>query len=345
MRLKYIYPINKNSGTEYQLYYKYKNKRIYLGAYQTFALASSAFLEAEEVVISKISIDCASHLTLPFHKVVSLINFRDNGVFFKNPIYICGDYFKYYVSKDTVFSFDNNHLFFFSTNKIAIRGNYIYTQDGITQRNILSRFGIPSHSVCGKDYLFKNNNPYDFRKDNLHIVRHYLGVTYVKKNGLPVYVTKIFFNKSIVVGHYSSEVEAAIAYNKAADLLTKHTQTEYMHNDIPYLTQAEYNALYESVTISSYLAAPSINRRFSSTKKYRGICKDKSGYRASIGYKGKQIYLGIYPTEERAAQAYNFACFYLYSNNGYINDVTPLIYSKDELYIVKHLKKYSIIKN
>jgi hypothetical protein len=344
MHLKYIYPVNKKSGIEYQLYYRYKNRRLYLGTYKTFELASLAFLQAKDLTSSNLLIDSIAELTLPFNKAVSLINFRDNGVLFKNPIYVCGDYFKYYYSRDIVFLFDNKHLFFFSTNKIAIRGNYIYTQDGITQKNILHRFGIPSHSVAGKDYIFKNNNPYDFRKSNLHIINRYLGVTYTTKNGNPVYVAKIFLNKSIVVGHYTSEVEAAIAYNKAADLLEKHTQADYLRNEIPYLTKAEYNALYESISLSAYLNSPSINRRFSSTKKYRGICKDKSGYRASIGYKGKQIYLGIYPTEERAAQAYNFACFYLYNNNGYINDVTPLIYSKDELYIVKHLKKHNIIK-
>ncbi len=344
--LKYIYTLNKKNGTEYRLYYKYKNKRIYLGSYKTYEFADRAFLEAQQLIMTKVSVDSFSdlNLSLPFHKAVSLINFRDNGVYFKNPIYICGDYFKYYYSKEIVFLFDNKDLFFFSTNKIAVRGNYIYTQDGITQKNILHRFDIPSYSVCGKDYRFKNDNPYDFRKDNLEIINRYIGVTYAIKNGQPVYVAKIFVNRPVVVGHYHSEVEAAVAYNKAADLLSAKSKTEYERNEIPYLTKAEYNALYESITVSSYLTSPSVNRRFSSAKKYRGICRDKNGYRASIGYKGKQIYLGIYPTEERAAQAYNFACFYLYHNNGYINDVTPLIYSKDEPYIVKHLKKYNVIK-
>ena len=165
------------------------------------------------------------------------------------------------------------------------------------------------------------------------------------KNKQLVYVAKIFINHTIIIGYYPSELEAAIAYNKAIDLLMQNgTRRDYIKNDIPYLTLTEYHQIYDRLEISPCVKTPSRRKRVVSPKQYRGICQDKSGFRASIGYKGKQIYLGIYPTEKRAAQAYNFASFYLYGNSGHINNTTPLIDDYDSHKIAKHLAKHNIIK-
>ena len=52
----------------------------------------------------------------------------------------------------------------------------------------------------------------------------------------------------------------------------------------------------------------------------------------------------MYPTEKRAAQAYNYASFYLFGRQGYINEVNPLVYDGDTQKIVHFLSKYQVLK-
>ncbi|MDF2593992.1 MAG: hypothetical protein K0R69_333 [Clostridia bacterium] len=343
--MSYIYPSLKNNITRYKVYFVYQSKKIYLGLFDTSLSAENALQEAREIMEGSIDIADYTCTSIDYKKFITLCNFRDRHVYIKNPIYIHDSYFCYYLSKDIVLIFDMKDLLFFSTYKICKRGNYIYTQDSITQQSILSRFGLPPHSVCGIDYTFKNGNSYDFRRENLEIINTYKGVVHKVKNGECIYIAKIFINQNVVIGHYSSSLEAAIAYNKAVDILLKNDQgRDYIKNVIPYLTLTEYNQIYDRLDISPCITKPSKQKRVVSEKKYRGTCKDKSGFRASIGFKGKQIYLGIYPTEKRAAQAYNFASFYLYGSSGYINPINPLIYNNDSAQIARQLGKHNIIK-
>ena len=343
--MSYIYPSLENQKTRYKVYYVCQQKKIYLGLYDTEQEAKNALEEAANVMNQSIPIEEYACQYLNFNKYVTLCNFRDRRVYIKNPIYTYDTYFDYYLSQDLILTFDMKDLFFFSSYKIRKRGNYIYIQDSVTQQSILSRFGIHPHSTYGIDYKFKNGNSYDFRRENIEIINSYKGVIYKEKNGTLVYVAKIFIDHDIVIGHYATQTEAAVAYNKAADILEKRgIKKEFIRNTIPYLTLTEYNEIYDRLMVSPALKAPSKQKRIVSSKEYRGTCKDKSGFRASIGYKGKQIYLGIYPTEKRAAQAYNFASFYLYGSSGYVNDVTPLIYEGDSAQIAKQFLKYNITK-
>lgn len=341
--MSYIYPLEKNNHTHYKVYFVYSSKKIYLGTYPSYETAQNVLKEAKSITkqsVGNLDYHC---IYITYHKYICLCNLRDHHVYFKNPIYTYDTYFCYHLTPDIILIFDLKDLFFFSTYKIYKRAGYLYTQDNITQQSILSRFGIPAYSILDVDYKFKNNCIYDFRRENIVLINAYKGVTRKKKNDQWIYVSKIFIHHTIIIGHYHSELEAAIAYNKAIDaLIASGIQKDYIKNTFPYLTLTEYQEIYDRLSISPCIKTPSKHKRIVSTKQYRGICKDKSGFRAIIGYKGKQIYLGIYPTQKRAAQAYNMASFYLYGNNGYINDVQPLIYHPDTDKIANKLSKYHV---
>lgn len=286
---------------------------------------------------------------LDYKKIVCLCNYRDYSMYIKNPIYLQDGYFSYYLTPQLILLFDNKDLLFFSTYKIYKRGQYLYTQDSVSQQSILSRLGLPMHSIPNRDYRFKNGNCYDFRRSNLEIINNYKGVQKKERATEILYIATIYTDKTITIGHYKTEVEAAIAYNKAIDILSSTGQTskEYIPNFIPFITRSEYNAIYNSLSISPRLKAPEQVRKYvlKNNKTYRGVATCKSGYRALIGYKGKQIYLGIYPTEQRAAQAYNYASLYLFGKNGYINHTTPLIHDPDMIKIANHLSKCEVLKH
>ncbi len=345
--MSYIYPIQKHDKEEFRVYFLYQRHKIYLGSFPSLEDANRILQEAEALMYLPAGPPNFLDISLNYKKVVCLCNLRDYSKFIKNPIYLFPTYFTYYLSKDIILLFDLKDLFFFSTYKIYKRGSYLYTQDHISQQNILSRFGIQNHSILGKDYYFKNHNPYDFRRENLIIINPYKGVTKKEKGNQTIFVTTIYTTKTIVLGHYSSQIEAAIAYNKGIDLLQAHgIEKDFVPNEIPFLTKSEYEQIYAQISISPTLLEPSnTHRRITSHKRYRGTCKDKNSFKALIGYQKKQIYLGNYPTEKRAAQAYNYASFYLYGRHGHINPVTPVVYDPDTPHIAQLIAKHKIIKN
>lgn len=340
--MSYIYPTLKGNKKEFKVYFLHQTHKIYLGTFSSLEKAEMALKEAEQIMLLPFGPPDFWASTLNYKKLVCLCNLRDHHTYIKNPIYLFPTYFRYYLSKDKILLFDLKDLFFFSTYKIYQRGHYLYTQDHISQQSILSRFHIQNHSVLGKDYYFKNNDCYDFRRENLIIINPYKGVSKKENQNASFYVTSIYTTKNIILGHYTSEIEAAIAYNKAIDLLKANgIEKEYVPNSLPYLTKYEYEQIYNKVSISPTLLEPHHkHKRVTSHKRYRGICKDKNSFKALIGYGGKQIYLGNYPTEKRAAQAYNYASFYLYGRQGHINDITPVIYDPDTTRIAQYLTKH-----
>ena len=340
--MSYIYPTVERNKTQFKVYFLYQTHKIYLGAFPSLAIAESVLREAEAIMLLPPGPPNFPESHLNYKKVVCLCNLRDHHTYIKNPIYLFPTYFSYYLSKDMILLFDLKDLFFFSTYKIYKRGNYLYTQDHISQQNLLSRFDIQNHSVLGKDYYFKNNNCYDFRRENLVIINHYKGVSKKEKGAQTLYITSIYTTKNIILGHYASEIEAAIAYNKGIDLLrARGIEKNFVPNEIPFLTKSEYKQIYDKLSISLALLEPhNKHKRITSNKLYRGICKDKNSFKALIGYQKKQIYLGNYPTEKRAAQAYNYASFYLYGRQGYINPITPVVYDPDTPRIAQLLAKH-----
>ena len=112
----------KKDGTVYYragLYYK--NKHISLGSY---ADETTAYLEALAILgsLDQLPEDYIEQpTTLSFEKIIVLLNFRNNGIYFKNPIYLRNGYFSYYLSRIEELKFDVDDLFYYSSRKIQKR--------------------------------------------------------------------------------------------------------------------------------------------------------------------------------------------------------------------------------
>ena len=102
-----VYNATKKDGSVYyRVSITYKNKHISIGSYDSEELASMAYITACDI-ISKPDIyyiDADLHTTsyellkdypvpFPYAKFISLINFRDNGIYIKTPIYLCDKFF------------------------------------------------------------------------------------------------------------------------------------------------------------------------------------------------------------------------------------------------------------
>ena len=249
-----VYSATKKDGTPYyRASITYRNKHISLGSYSTEEEAHLAYKEASMLIASpEVTIDDYSteKSALALVKWVSLINFRDHGMYFKTPIYLKEKYFLYYLSMNKILKFDVDDLFFYSTHTIMQRGGYLFVADYGMQVNIQSRYGIKNFAVKGKDFLFKNGDDCDYRYGNIEIINHYHGVTRISHGFL--YESKIHLNGDYIIGRYKTEVEAAIAYNKAVLILKeKNINKNYPLNYIEGLDEIGYASLLHKVRISN----------------------------------------------------------------------------------------------
>lgn len=254
--LQGVYPAQKKNGTRYyRASIHYKNKHISLGSYQTPEVANKAYIEAGNFLNdSTITFEKALflHTILPLEKVVVLLNFRDNGMYIKTPIYLRHNYFSYYLNQTEELKFDIDDLFFYSQHKILKRGGHLFISEYGMQTNLASRYGIKNHSVSGKDFLFVNGDALDFRYSNIEVINPFYGVTREFQNGVVSYKTRIHINGNYLVGCYSSDVKAAIAYNKAVDLAKAHgINKNFFTNYVEELSAKEYAELYTNLKISS----------------------------------------------------------------------------------------------
>lgn len=254
-----VYTAKKKDGS---LYYRgsitYKNKHISLGSFPSEEAAHKAYLEADRLLKnSSISLDedYSEASPLSFEKWVVLTNFRDNGMYIKTPIYMKKRFFLYYLDRHTVLKFAVDDLFFYATHKIMRRGGHLFVADFGMQLNILSRYGIKNFGVSGRDYVFVNGDSYDFRYENIKIINRYNGVFKDVKNGVPVYTAKIHVTGDFIIGRYSTEAEAAVAYNKAAEILqNKGVSINYTLNYVSELNKEEYGKLYEEIKVSKKIS-------------------------------------------------------------------------------------------
>lgn len=252
---KGVFAAKKKDGT---IYYRssltYKNRHISLGSFENIDKASSAYAEGKRILDNRnISLTDypIKNCVLRFEKWVCLVNFRDNGIYFKTPIYIKPKYFEYFYNEDLVFKFDFDDLFFYSHHKIMKRNGHLFVADYGMQLNILSRYGIHSHSVAGRDYVFVNGDDTDFRYKNIKVINRYKGVFKNIVNGKETFISKIHINGDFIIGKYSTECEAAVAYNKAVHILHgKGINIEYEENYIEELSPIQYAAAYNAVRIS-----------------------------------------------------------------------------------------------
>lgn len=244
----------KNGSTYYRASITYKSKHISLGSFDTEQKASKAYEEATKL-LSTPSLDIDSHSPrkqLSFEKWVSLVNFRDNGIYCKTPIYITTNFFLYYFNKEEHLKFDVDDLFYYSKHKIQRRGGHLFVAEYGMQVNILSRYGIKNFAVAGRDYRFVNGDSSDFRYRNIEIINKYHGVFQIQEKGIFKYLAKIHINGDYQIGIYSTEVEAAVAYNKAATLLQEQgVLKNFPKNYVLELNEIEYASLYNKVPVSS----------------------------------------------------------------------------------------------
>lgn len=264
-----VFTAQKKDKTEYyRVSITYKNKHISLGSYDDMNVAAKAYETADNILrgqhMQTAEFDTSNYadaaLVYPdncpisFEKWIILINFRDNGIYFKTPIYLFKKFFLYFLSPERILKFDVDDLFYYSRHKIMSRGGYLFVNDYGMQVNILTHYGIKSHAVCGRDYIFANGDCNDFRYTNINIINRYYGVQCSVKNGRTIYKVKIHIKGDYAVGTYYTENEAAVAYNKAVDLLaSKGIIRNYPSNYIEDISPIEYAKIYNSVRISKKL--------------------------------------------------------------------------------------------
>ncbi len=251
-----VYRATKKNG---EIYYRssltYRHRHISLGSYQDALLAHLAYRAASRLIAagSELTLeDYRPTSVLDFEKWVVLLNFRDNGIYLGTPIYIRPRFFYYYLSPDHVLKFDTDDLFYYASHKIMRRGGHYFVSDYGMQVNIASRYGIKNYAVPGVDYEFLNGDSTDFRRENLQIRNTYHGVRTVVEGTSCRYSARIHVKGYYKVGIYDTAAEAAIAYNKAADILEKNgLRKNFLRNYVEGLSPAAYAEIYSALPVSS----------------------------------------------------------------------------------------------
>lgn len=250
-----VFPATKKDGsTYYRSSVTYKNKHISLGSFQTPDAAHAAYLEARSLLQTEPSFsldDYTEQHILPFEKWVVLLNFKENRVYFSTPIYVRPHFFYYYYSQEHILKFDVDDLFYYASHKIMKRGGHYFVADFGMQVNILNRYGIKNYAVCGRDYRFRNEDPTDFRRENLVILNKYHGVIAHTENKERCYRARIHLNGNYLIGTYATMEEAAIAYNKAVDIVKRNGCTKnFAQNYLEQISAGTYADIYTRLPIS-----------------------------------------------------------------------------------------------
>lgn len=247
-----VYQSSKKDGSIYfRVSVTFRGKHISLGSSEDLETAAMIYDEAVSLKESDDGIDeFSSYNYIPFDKYLSIINFRDNGVYFHNPIYLHERFFSYFLDKDTELKFDTDDLFFYSQHRIQRRGGHLFVENYGTQMSVFSRFGIHPFAVKDKDYRFKNGDDTDFRYENIEIINRYLGVERIENTFPGKYRAYIHVNGYINLGVYNSEDRAAIAFNKARFLLREKGRMKATPaNYITDMTEENYREIYDKIKL------------------------------------------------------------------------------------------------
>lgn len=221
MRKGVFQAVKKDGTVYYRASITNKTAHISLGSFENEKKAEAAYFKASEILRGEADFapdDWEKNgRELEFEKWVMLLNLRKTGIYCKNPIYMYGKYFIYYIDRETGLKFDVDDLFFFRNHKIQKRGGHLFYSDFGMQCSLLDRYGVRSHAVKGRDYYFKNGDELDYTYGNIAVVNRYYGVYTEEVRGRKMYSVKIHMKGNVSVGCFADEKEAAVAYNKAAD--------------------------------------------------------------------------------------------------------------------------------
>lgn len=251
----------KNGEIYYRASITFRGKHISLGSFDSAILANKAYEKAGSLLNSTLRIPDYNAKTsiISLEKWIVLINYRDNNVYFHNPIYLKNNYFQYYLSLSVVLTFDIEDLFYYASHKIQQRGNRLFVSDYGMQITLGSRYGIKPYAVAGRDYIFSNEDPHDFRYSNIQILSRFHGVVpvYLKadeKTGRVVsYEARLHVKGNYIIGKYDTETDAAIAYNKAVDIAKNlGINRDYPQNYVEDISAKEYALKYSSINLSNF---------------------------------------------------------------------------------------------
>lgn len=252
-----VFQAKKKNGT---IYYRssitYRSKHISLGSFETEQeahqayLAASSLLRSDQIYLPD-DYSGSAYTCLSFSKWISLINFKNNGIYIKTPIYLRSNFFHYYLSAQDVLIFDADDLFYYSNHSIMRRGRHLFVAEYGMQTNIHSRYGIKNFARPDIDYCFVNGDTRDYRYGNIRVINRYHGVTVTTSQGHTLYTTRIHIHGDYLVGRYSSLTDAAVAYNKAADTLQKAGfKKHFEKNYIEELSPEKYHQIYDRISIA-----------------------------------------------------------------------------------------------
>lgn len=171
--------------------------------------------------------------------------------------------------------------------------SYMYSQINNTWGKLLRGFKLE----------FKNGNHFDYSRENLLYTRIYKSSTKalgVSKTNNGNYVSKVAYNNRVYnLGTFSSEIEAAIAYNKVLDLLgVKNVEKNQL--DIP---KHDYDSIYNTIRFDTKLK-PDEAKVHSIYDNIPLEYKQGKGWRLYSIFEGKKITLGVYNSEYMAKIAY-----------------------------------------
>lgn len=254
MSLPGSFQAKKKDGT---IYYRssitYKNKHISLGSFPTEEEAHAAYVQAGSLIADNVlTIDSyTKDSLLSFEKWVILINFRDNNIYFSTPIYVRPKFFYYYLTRKIRLTFDIDDLFFYASHKISKRGGHLFVADYGMQLSIHARYGIKNYAILDKDYRFINGDIYDYRYENIEILNPYHGVSLSDMNEQKKYCAKIHLHGNYIIGYYETALDAAIAYNKAIDIVRRKGCTKnFIFNEIEGVSPSVYADIYSKLKVS-----------------------------------------------------------------------------------------------
>ncbi|MDE6850956.1 MAG: hypothetical protein K2J67_00495, partial [Lachnospiraceae bacterium] len=115
-----VFQAQKKDGT---IYYRssitYHAKHISLGSYEQETAAHQAYQTASMLLADQKNYQPDDYYAdqfpvLPFRKWITLLNFKNNGIYCKTPIYLRSNFFQYYLSPEDVLLFDADDLFYYS---------------------------------------------------------------------------------------------------------------------------------------------------------------------------------------------------------------------------------------